>query len=174
MAKETVKKKMSETAYTKTPTSSERLNGRDLRLFLMNEGGGAERAPLACAKSCQINNNTIFENSADKDSSANGVIPMRTEFDASSTNLIADAAAYVELVKLQNSKKPLYISFCVVSNPSNEAVQDVSGGKWSTKPSVGFWGKVYIESFSLNANAEGKAEYTIKFKGDGELKELTT
>lgn len=158
-------------AFQNTPARPQRIDGRDLRIFVATDKG-AESTPIACAKSCAIDIRTIFDNTSDKDSAANAVQPLRTEFDATSTNLLMEFDAFQDLVVMQAQRKPLYMTFAALSNPSQGDVQDVEGKKWTKAENKGLVGMVYIESLSLNAPNEGKAECTIKLKGSGELKPL--
>lgn len=158
-------------AFT-APTSPKRIDGRDLRIFIATESGAAASSPIACAKSCSVDVQTIFDTTSDKDSAANGVNPLRTEFSASSSNLLATFEAYTELTKLQLGHKPLYMTFTQVQNASQSDVSEVEGDKWNPTQSLGLYGMVYIESVSMSAQNEGKAEMSIKLKGSGALKVL--
>lgn len=154
------------------------INGRDLMLFKVDADGNANAKAFDCAKSCQINLNTEFEELAHKDASETpDAEPTKMTMTASSSNFVGSMAAYETLVDLMLTKEPIYIAWSHVGNATASAVGDATGRAWApTKQAqaatlgTGYYSKAYIERVDLTAQVGQKAEYTVSFKGVGEIK----
>ena len=155
--------------------ASKRISGRDLMLFKTDKKGVADNGAFAAAKTCSINLQTEFEELSDKDTAETvDKEPKKLSWSADTSNLIADVADVDELYQIWHEKKALFIAFSSVANASSSALEDVEGKKWKATKTSGFFGKVYIESLTVTAQSDGKAELSISFAGVGELKPLKT
>lgn len=153
--------------------STNRVSGRDLRIFLDKEGGTDVKTAktILYATSCELSITGQTEKSIDKDSPKTGITELSsTEWTMTTNNLVSsDLADFDALIdKLQDGTE-VTVAFCLVSNASDEGVDTVSA--WNA--GKGRFGKAVITNFSSSAPAEGKATFTATFTGNGKLRKYT-
>lgn len=162
-------------------TSTQLINGRDLMLFKVDANGNANARAFDCAKSCQIRIQAEFEELSHKDAAEYGdAEPTKMSLSASSSNFIGTMASYEALVDLMLAKTPIYIAWSHVGNGTKSSVSESTGKAWAlTKQSdagalgSGYYSKAYVESVDLTASNGQKAEYSVSFRGVGEIKKRT-
>lgn len=150
--------------------SDVRLKGRNVMLFKTGDDGKATAKAFACATSCSISSRLKLEETSDKDTPITGVQEMvGQEWDASTTNLMSDLAAYEELMELHLAGTVITIAIGTISNPNNDGLGGTNTA-WALGATGGYFGKAIIESIELTADNGSKATYNAKFKGTSPLK----
>lgn len=154
--------------------STNRVNGRDLRIFLSADGSNdlSSAKSILYATSCELSLTGQIEKTIDKDSPKTGISELSsTEWTMTTNNLVSsDLVDFDTLIDKLQEGTEVTVAFCLVDNASDEGLDIV--GAW--KAGKGRWGKAVITSFSSSAPAEGKATYTATFTGNGKLKKSSS
>lgn len=151
--------------------TTKRIDGRNLMLF--TAAGGKDTtslAAIACAESCSVDITTNFTELVDKDTSVYNEVEIDTiTWECKSSNMMSRYDDFKALVAKQLAGDDVWIRFGEVSNPTDDAVEQAEGGKWSLKTGAELYGKCKIQSISLTAEAKGKAKFNVTFKGSGKI-----
>lgn len=147
-----------------------RLKGRQVMLF---SDIATDVKAFACASSCSVNSRLNLEETSDKDTPITGISEMvGQEWSAETSNGMVNLSDIDTLMAKHLAGEEITLYLAEVSNYTREGVDKATGKKWKPQP-TGYSGKCVIEELSISAPADGKAEYTARFKGTSPLSKVT-